>query len=466
MREISNRPTRLRLFGLCFLVVSAQAGTASAEIRAMQTPKGERFVSTGGLSFTPKVMNAITHPKPDANNTFNGGGRAALSHVEKAWDIVRRNAKDPRVSMSDEGDGVKTYVVDMNKPVGLVGAHGGQPLPASHVRLIVARDRYVLNASPTRGAHYTGETWAAPKLRADAHPGAALDEQQIAEGLVSSGANATVAARAAKHVRLGLPSTAKYGEANDDLRVRNGYVLSMNAKTKVLNWASWVTTKDDYDAAAPRSNDWRTDPTLGDAGKLASVDDYRGAGLEFHRGHMVRSGERAANLRENEKTFVLSNAVPQAKNNNIGSWNGLEEWVHAQADQGYRVYNQAGPVFSGPVKVLGKGVAVPTALFKVCTLLAPGETTITENTKVVAVMIPNNNELPLTANWADYRVSVADVERATGLRFFANLPASLADKLRAAKDTTPIEYVMPPHVEEELERVRERQAKGAPTARL
>lgn len=453
MREISSHklPVLACLFASAF-----GAQIAHADVRAIQTQNGERFVSTGGLSFTPKVMNAITQPKPTANSTFNGGRRAAMTSVERAWNIVRKNPKDPRVSVTDEGDGVKTYVVDMNRPVGVIGKQSGLPLAASHVRLTVARDKYVLRAAPTRGAHYMNATWPVHRLGPDQHPSVALGDKEIAERLVSSGANATIATRAAKHVRLGLPSDASYGRPNDDLRVRNGYVLSMNAKTKVLNWASWVTTKDDYDVSAPRSNNWRSDPTLGDSAKVATVDDYRGAGLEFHRGHMVRSGERAANARENEKTFVLSNAVPQARNNNIGSWNGLEEWVHSHANDGYRVYNQAGPVFSGPVKTLGK-VAVPSALFKIVTLLAPGETTITERTRVVAVMIPNNNELPLTANWADYRVSVAEVERATGLRFFSNLPAPLADKLRATKDTSPIPYVMPPHVKEELERARQPQ---------
>jgi endonuclease G, mitochondrial len=56
---------------------------------------------------------------------------------------------------------------------------------------------------------------------------------------------------------------------------------------------------------------------------------------------------------------------------------------------------------------------------------------ITENTRVIAVRMPNDD----TADHnKDYRVSPAEIEKKTGLRFFTNLPPKIKNALRKKKD--------------------------------
>lgn len=55
------------------------------------------------------------------------------------------------------------------------------------------------------------------------------------------------------------------------------------------------------------------------------------------------------------------------------------------------------------------------------------------NTRLIAVMMPNSNEVANT-NWTDYLVSVDAVEAATGYDFFSNVPKSHQDAIESSVD--------------------------------
>src|SRR4029450_13191152 len=94
----------------------------------------------------------------------------------------------------------------------------------------------------------------------------------------------------------------------------------------------------------------------------------------YSRGHMVRSGERTASKRENDKTFVFTNMLPQAVNNNTGPWNAFENYYRDQVSQGRMLAHViAGGIF-GKAPIQARGVAVPSATWKVVALLRPGQT--------------------------------------------------------------------------------------------
>src|SRR5262245_54081167 len=73
-------------------------------------------------------------------------------------------------------------------------------------------------------------------------------------------------------------------------------------------------------------------------------------------------------------------------------------------------------------------VTVPEKLWKVVVVLPREGARARKNTRVIAVIIPNDQNVG--SDWAKYRTSARAVEKLTGLRFFSRLPGELADALR------------------------------------
>lgn len=252
--------------------------------------------------------------------------------------------------------------------------------------------------------------------------------------LRSLGTPARIAARAARHVQLGMPSAATRTKDDDYLLVRNGYVISYNAKRNAMNWASWEVANTDLGPIG-RTERFRPDATLPKRFYVPNSGDYKIPG--FSRGHMIRSGERTASERENAKTYVFPNMLPQAVNNNSGPWNDFEDFYRDQIKSGeYVAHVMAGGIF-GKAPVAQRGVAVPSSTWKVVAFLKKGQRIedIDDKTRVVSIVIPNNNEqVKVEQRWNQYRTSVADIEKQTGLSFFDSVAPERVQSVKSRVD--------------------------------
>lgn len=155
-----------------------------------------------------------------------------------------------------------------------------------------------------------------------------------------------------------------------------------------------------------------------------SPQEYTHTG--FDRGHMAPNhaiallyGEQAQ-----EQTFLMSNIVPQAPDLNRKIWRDLEARIlHSYAKRFGEVWVVTGPVYpqGAAPDILGEGVAVPTACFKI--LIDEHE----HGLRAQAFIIPQDvkgDESP-----AQFLVSVREVENRTGLDFFPDLPAEAQESL-------------------------------------
>src|SRR5262249_38364170 len=149
---------------------------------------------------------------------------------------------------------------------------------------------------------------------------------------------------------------------------------------------------------------------------------YSGSG--FDRGHLVPSKDRSDTAANNDVVFLMTNVVPQSTACNQKGWERLERYCRELADDGKELYIVAGPHgvggtgSDGKKLTIGKNapfVAVPASMWKVILVLDRG-TNPTKNSRVIAVWMPNDESV--TIEWPNYRVSVADVEKKTGLKFF------------------------------------------------
>ena len=144
--------------------------------------------------------------------------------------------------------------------------------------------------------------------------------------------------------------------------------------------------------------------------------------------------DRTRNAEDNSATFLMTNMIPQAPQNNREAWRELEEYSRELVSQGKELYIVAGG--TGSKGTLKGKVTVPEQTWKVIAVLEgpeQGVSGVTTNTRLIAVMMPNSNQVANT-NWTDYRVSVDQVEAATGYDFFSNVPKFIQDAIESKVD--------------------------------
>jgi len=242
-------------------------------------------------------------------------------------------------------------------------------------------------------------------------------------------------ARLSRHTTMGIPSPTSASDPNSFLSVKDEYVISYNGSRKVPNWVSWELNTS-YLGGTDRQNDFRPDDTFPPGEPQASLADYSGSG--YDRGHMCPSADRTLSTQTNSKTFYLTNMVPQAANNNQGPWAVLENDSRTLVRAGKELFIISGGTFSASSNTVGSGMVVPDMTFKVIVVLdsvGQGVANVTVNTRVIAVLMPNENALiSKGADWHAYRVSVDTIEAMTGYDFLSDVPPAIQAVIEARVD--------------------------------
>ena len=167
--------------------------------------------------------------------------------------------------------------------------------------------------------------------------------------------------------------------------------------------------------------------------------DFSGSG--FDRGHMTPNADRdkETSIPINQATFLMSNMVAQAPDNNQGPWADFENFLRTllPANELY--------IVSGPAGVGGTGsngfansianghVTVPSSTWKVVLVLPKGDndlSRVTAATRTIAVIMPNTQGIRSNP-WQTYLTTVDAVEALTGYDFFANVPDAVENAIEA-----------------------------------
>jgi endonuclease G, mitochondrial len=176
-----------------------------------------------------------------------------------------------------------------------------------------------------------------------------------------------------------------------------------------------------------RTNDFRADDkvTTGSAEKK----DYWESG--YDRGHLAPSADFRWSEKAVSESFYYSNMSPQKPEFNRQSWSDLEAWVRRYVGD-----------FQEPVFVVTGGILMDEGLQK----LGPNEVTIPKRyfkivmdlqgaeRKGLAFIMQNGvNEYPVVS----YATTINEVERLTGIDFFASLPDDEEERLEAMGTVAP-----------------------------
>ena len=246
------------------------------------------------------------------------------------------------------------------------------------------------------------------------------------------------------HMGLGNPSgaTSDISNSNNYLMIKPQYDLSYNNSRHEPNWTSWHLGASDIGSTA-RQDDFRADTTLPSGWYQVTATEFSGSG--FDRGHMCPSGDRTSSVANNSATFLMTNMIPQAPNNNQITWNNLENYCRTLVSAGNELYiisggyGSGGTGSSGYMTTVGNGVVVPAKTWKVILVLSNGNSDISRintSTRVISVLMPNDQTCS-SQTWGYYRVSVDSIESLTGYNFLSLVPASIQNVIEASVDNGP-----------------------------
>ncbi|WP_202020428.1 DNA/RNA non-specific endonuclease [Mucilaginibacter mali] len=190
-----------------------------------------------------------------------------------------------------------------------------------------------------------------------------------------------------------------------------------------------------------RQDDFRADTSLPSGWYEVGSTSYSGSG--FDRGHNCPSADRTSTVAANQATFLMSNMMPQAPNNNQQTWANLENYERTLVNAGSELYVVAGSYGSGgtgsnggTTTTIDNGhITVPARTWKVIVVLANGNndlSRITTNTRVIAVDMPNINSI--NSDWTQYITTVDAIEAATGYDIMSNVSSTIQATIEARRD--------------------------------
>ncbi len=224
---------------------------------------------------------------------------------------------------------------------------------------------------------------------------------------------------------------------------QNYYTESYSMTRGEPNWVSWHLDASNFTGAATRQDNFAAFNGLPAGWYQVQNNSYSGSG--FDRGHNCPSGDRTSSTDANSATFLMTNMIPQAPQNNQQTWEGLESYLRAQVLSGNEVYIIMGSYGSGGVgsastavvtTINGGKVNVPSNVWKVAVILPTGNgdlSRVAASTRVIAVNTPNINSI--NVDWKQYIVTVRDIEKATGYNLLSNLPQAVQDAVETKKDS-------------------------------
>jgi endonuclease G len=245
------------------------------------------------------------------------------------------------------------------------------------------------------------------------------------------------------HLTLGNPSGATTSTSNENnyLMRKPQYALSYNRSRATPNWVSWHLSKA-WLGSAPRQDNFRADTTLPSGWYRVGGSSYSGSG--FDRGHMCPSADRTGSTTDNSATFLMTNMIPQAPNNNQRAWANLENYCRSLTSSN-EVYIVSGGYGTGgtgsygtKTKIDSNRVTVPNRTWKVIVILPNGSSDasrVTTSTRVIAVDMPNDQSVG--SAWGGYRTTVRSIESKTGYNFLSNVSTSVQNVVETRVDTGP-----------------------------
>ena len=189
-----------------------------------------------------------------------------------------------------------------------------------------------------------------------------------------------------------------------------------------------------------RPSSWSYNPKIDEKYQI-KVTDVSYSDNTYSRGHMCPNASRNGNATMQAQTFYVTNQVPQVQDSfNSGIWSNLEGAVQgvAKSNANEEIYVVTGVAFNkgaesptinytSPSKASSQRVPIPNYFYKLVLRVKTSGGTVTD---AVCVAFWFEHKA-YTDSYANYTVSVDEVESWTGFDFFVNLPSDIETRCEA-----------------------------------
>lgn len=202
-----------------------------------------------------------------------------------------------------------------------------------------------------------------------------------------------------------------------------GFNMSFNPRMHIPNWVAWELTAPETYGEVKRSSKFASDESVSGS---ADPWDYNYSG--YDRGHMCPAADMKWSAEAMHDCFFMTNMCPQQKQFNSGTWAKLEAKCRQWARNDSAIIIVCGPVLTDPItETIGDThVAVPKRFFKV--VLSPHAKPAARGIGFIF----NNGSNP--GGMQQCAVTIDEVERVTGLDFFAALPDDIETMVESQCD--------------------------------
>lgn len=238
------------------------------------------------------------------------------------------------------------------------------------------------------------------------------------------------------------------GEKGPGGKTARNYTVCFSGKYHCPLWVA-APRHNMYVGSSGRNDSYRADPDIPSGIQYNS----KSTGGGCNKGHMLGSAERTSSVATNRDVFYYTNIAPQLSsgfNTGGGGWNLLEDYVDTQvcADTLYEVigcyfdkYTDAYGVTQTPQTISFGGrddVSMPTMFYYVLLRTKSGSSgkalsdCSASELQCVAFVRSHSNDLKGQAVTAKEMMSVAALEKITGVTYFPNVPNAPKSSFKAS----------------------------------
>lgn len=233
------------------------------------------------------------------------------------------------------------------------------------------------------------------------------------------------------HTDLAAYGLPELGEGEEAIH-HQALSLVYSEEHEQAKWVAHMIIPAMMEGKVARSNDFRVDPMVTTSTcveedyflksmKPDSTYDYDGFG--YDRGHLAPSADFRWSEIALSESYFYSNMSPQDPDFNRGIWAELEGALRGYIfrNPSSRLFVVTGPCLEPGLPVVERGInkpSIPKQYFKVVMDM--------EQRKGIGFILPNQaSQSPL----ASFSMEIDEVERLTGINFFAQLPDGLEDQV-------------------------------------
>ena len=238
------------------------------------------------------------------------------------------------------------------------------------------------------------------------------------------------------------------GEKGPGGKTARNYTVCYSAKYHCPLWVA-APRHSMYVGSSGRNNSYRQDPDIPAGIQYSS----KSTGGGCNKGHMLGSAERTSSVATNKDVFYYTNIAPQLSsgfNTGGGGWNTLEDWVDTQvcADTLYEVvgcyfekFTDGYGMTATPETISFGGrddVSRPTMFYYVLIRTKKGNSgkalkdCSASELKCAAFVRTHTNSLKGQEVTSREMMSVADLEKITGVTYFPNVPNAPKSSFKAS----------------------------------